>query len=49
MKHCDHCDGEIETSEWYPTLAREGSDGIVLYSFCSVPCRDTWLSTEDDD
>ncbi|MFD1589080.1 hypothetical protein ACFR9U_19030 [Halorientalis brevis] len=48
MKRCDHCDDEIETSDWYPTLARERTQGVVLFSFCSVPCRNEWLSAEDD-
>ncbi len=48
MKRCDHCDGEIETREWYPTLARERDSGVVLFSFCSVACRNDWLSVEDD-
>ncbi|MFB6179411.1 MAG: hypothetical protein ABEI77_06775 [Halorientalis sp.] len=49
MKRCDNCDEPIETSDWYPTLARERTDGIVLYSFCCVPCRNEWTASRDDD
>jgi len=48
MKRCDHCDEAIRTDEWYPTIAREVADGITLYSFCCVSCRDAWLSTADE-
>jgi len=46
-KTCATCGEAFDASDWYPTAARHGEDGVELYAFCSPACRDTWESAAD--
>lgn len=46
MKHCAHCQDEIETDKWYPVAtARDGGNALQLFAFCDESCQEYWLKS----
>lgn len=40
---CGHCEGEIDTTDWYPVATRTDADGVFrIYQFCGDDCRNVW-------